>query len=784
MPPKGSKKLKAVVRKVDKPVSTEISLSSSSFTTLDDSHSNDVNTVTDKDNHDINVLKNENNVNAINDGDHVHDGVAVSVNREDDTNNSSSTDATIVASDTTMVAVDIESVQDSHIDVSATVSAMDTNEPSTFVEVNSSSVVPTVPSSSSHHQKGSHITAPPPPPTPAPPVQRYDVKHVRNIFKNDLHSGNHPSKYHSLDMSGYLENYLWHFFDAEVCFEHLMSILLMVNEKYRNGSPILQHMSREEEKCQVFYELVVDTYLLDEQQTMTADSNRTTNGLRTDWRLMEQFMLFFINSYHTIENPVIRSCVLRYLSLPLWESLSTTRLEVELVQHDQTAKNWKLFQAQKASLQRHVVGGSSNHNDHEEEGDDDDDNNIGGGSNKAIKKNKKSNADRSKRSKQVHSAENALHQQKQLRAMQRDGAFLPSLLQSLVSMVFGHGDDRHGHVSSNKSNSVSVVRCIERCLELLIDLLSQVTTRRFLKVLIDDMHLPLILKSWLASSSAISSSDKELLEQLVAILDHYMHFEVDDHTRRALTVQETNDLSNAKIHQLQQVAYTHFNDDLKDLVFCSVGELSKRESLMNSIQVLDSDQLIDLAMKLSILTEKDLSADSPLEITDEFVIDLLMDSLLPRTRQIDELNMIPLYPTETLLWDTHQLPLSSRYSNNAVLSLPKLNLQFLSIHDYLLRNFKLFRLESSFEIRDNLTDAIKRMGPKPGFKGLVSFTGWSRMAVTVSAVTVDAVRTSTTIRQHHNMWDSVFFFFFYNMMMAMMMMMMMMMMMIIRSSGV
>ena len=188
-----------------------------------------------------------------------------------------------------------------------------------------------------------------------------------------------------------------------------------------------------------------------------------------------------------------------------------------------------------------------------------------------------------------------------------------------------------------------------------------------------------------------------------------MHFEVDDHTRRALTVQETNDLSNAKIHQLQQVAYTHFNDDLKDLVFCSVGELSKRESLMNSIQVLDSDQLIDLAMKLSILTEKDLSAHSPLEITDEFVIDLLMDSLLPRTRQIDELNMIPLYPTETLLWDTHQLPLSSRYSNNAVLSLPKLNLQFLSIHDYLLRNFKLFRLESSFEIRDNLTDAIKRM---------------------------------------------------------------------------
>ena len=59
--------------------------------------------------------------------------------------------------------------------------------------------------------------------------------------------------------------------------------------------------------------------------------------------------------------------------------------------------------------------------------------------------------------------------------------------------------------------------------------------------------------------------------------------------------------------------------------------------------MLDSDQLVDLAVKLSVLTEKDLSDASPLAITDELVVDLLMDSLIPRTRQIDELNMIPLY---------------------------------------------------------------------------------------------------------------------------------------------
>ena len=34
---------------------------------------------------------------------------------------------------------------------------------------------------------------------------------------------------------------------------------------------------------------------------------------------------------------------------------------------------------------------------------------------------------------------------------------------------------------------------------------------------------------------------------------------------------------------------------------------------------------------------------------------------------------------------------------SACLALPKLNLQFLTLHDYLLRNFNLFRLESTCE---------------------------------------------------------------------------------------
>ena len=47
----------------------------------------------------------------------------------------------------------------------------------------------------------------------------------------------------------------------------------------------------------------------------------------------------------------------------------------------------------------------------------------------------------------------------------------------------------------------------------------------------------------------------------------------------------------------------------------------------------------------------------------------------------------------------HTLPTHTHtHTLTACLALPKLNLQFLTLHDYLLRNFELFRLESTCEL--------------------------------------------------------------------------------------
>ena len=66
------------------------------------------------------------------------------------------------------------------------------------------------------------------------------------------------------------------------------------------------------------------------------------------------------------------------------------------------------------------------------------------------------------------------------------------------------------------------------------------------------------------------------------------------------------------------------------------------------------------------------------------------------------------------------------YSGEHCLALPKLNLQFLTLHDYLLRSFNLFRLEANYQIREDLEDVVRRVAPRVGTDGPVEFTGRDR----------------------------------------------------------
>ena len=123
------------------------------------------------------------------------------------------------------------------------------------------------------------------------------------------------------------------------------------------------------------------------------------------------------------------------------------------------------------------------------------------------------------------------------------------------------------------------------------------------------------------------------------------------------------------------------------------------------------------------------------DFSKDFLIELLITRHEKRDSQLQELNEMPLYPTEDVIWDENIVP-GEYYNGEGVLALPKLNLQFLTLHDYLLRNFKLFQLESTYEIRGDVEDAVSRLKPWSADDGQVLFGGWARMALPITSFSI------------------------------------------------
>lgn len=125
-----------------------------------------------------------------------------------------------------------------------------------------------------------------------------------------------------------------------------------------------------------------------------------------------------------------------------------------------------------------------------------------------------------------------------------------------------------------------------------------------------------------------------------------------------------------------------------------IASMISRVIIFHSIFFFSSfDELRELAGCINLIDnvkEDDLSP--------QFLLEALVFRYERRVSQIKRLNAMALYPTEEMIWDENVVPSDYHSASGQVLALPKLNLQFLTLHDYLLRNFDLFRLESTCKL--------------------------------------------------------------------------------------
>lgn len=73
------------------------------------------------------------------------------------------------------------------------------------------------------------------------------------------------------------------------------------------------------------------------------------------------------------------------------------------------------------------------------------------------------------------------------------------------------------------------------------------------------------------------------------------------------------------------------------------------------------------------------------------------------------------------------------YDGSRPLAIPKLNLQYLTVGDFLWRSFILYRCELFFEIRKDMEETVKRLQPTVAEPHRdVQFQGFSRMALPIA----------------------------------------------------
>ncbi|DBB15126.1 TPA: hypothetical protein ACH3X3_004135 [Trebouxia sp. C0006] len=473
-----------------------------------------------------------------------------------------------------------------------------------------------------------------------------------------------------LEISQYLENYLWPNFDEETAtYEHVMSIILMVNEKFRENVPAWDGFSQREDALPGFF-------------------NRVTT-LKTGRQLRQHekvsYLMFAINAFQSLENSAVRARVLKLASLPLWHALSEGRLQLELHAHEQLDKAWRRLAKRDAKAAQadpaHVPA-----------------------------------------------------------AKQPEAVFLPDMLEEFLQVLDDvapatdpeamQEDTPPASDLTTAQNKQKLLYC-ERFVEFLTDLLSQLPTRRFIRTLLEDRAI--LIKCRM--SALFQHSQARLFVQLVDLFQFYMMFPIDDHTGDPVSDEDVTAAHYEKVQQVQRLFFKHVHK-LRDLALANCGSVEKRDTLRKYLNLLEPQELKFLVtQQLRLVSEEDPWADRI-----DFLMEVMVSTYERRRFQTEVINELPLYPTESILWDENQVP-DVHYTGQTCLALPKLNLQFLTFHDYLLRNFNLFRLEATYEIREDISDVIGRVGAyRDEDTDKVGFRGWARMAVPIQEFTIIEVR--------------------------------------------
>lgn len=279
--------------------------------------------------------------------------------------------------------------------------------------------------------------------------------------------------------------------------------------------------------------------------------------------------------------------------------------------------------------------------------------------------------------------------------------------------------------TSAKPPPDNLIYC-ERFLEFLTDLESQLPTRRYVNTLVKDLNLLALI----SLSPMFKEAENGLFRDLFVLLRHFVHFPIDDNTGIQLSQVQSYEEHSADLARLQRISLKHFKDKLIILALSNYAAIDSRAELEAHLHPLSDAELATLSGLLGFRTTYPLT--SKVDVDRAVLMEILLSAHERRKTFREVMRDLSILPTEAALYEPTLLR-NEHYNGSRSLAIPKLNLQYLSVGDFLWRSFVLYRCESFFEIRKEMEETVKRLQPQETpHPNKVRFDGFSRMAIAIS----------------------------------------------------
>lgn len=158
----------------------------------------------------------------------------------------------------------------------------------------------------------------------------YNADIIVDIYNNEIRRKDSMRNIIMLEFSQYLENYLWPNYDPEKSsHEHLMSIVVMANEKFRERVDAWLVFKKRPDNFATFFQKMLVACLA---------ASKVPNSVS---REQTSLILFLNHCFNSMEVELCRDQTKKLVSLGMWACLQPKRREAELNATPQWKKFWK-----------------------------------------------------------------------------------------------------------------------------------------------------------------------------------------------------------------------------------------------------------------------------------------------------------------------------------------------------------------------------------------------------------------------------------------------------------